>query len=169
MDPDIPKYAMDAIAYGDLVSAVLAVAATIFLRYRWRGALAVAWIVNAVASLDWLHASFLAASNHFATYRLGGNWYIVAYYVPAIGVAHVVIFARLLRRGPSRLGAVREPHARPTRCSASGGQVQSQPMASLLSTNHFVGKTAGPSMASLPAPGNSAGMRNANRRTPAEP
>jgi len=96
VDANIPKYAMAAIAYGDLGSAVLALIAVIFLRYGIPGAIAVAWFVNAVTSLDWLYASFLAASNQLATYHLGGNWYIVAYYVPAIGVAHIVIFARLL-------------------------------------------------------------------------
>jgi hypothetical protein len=96
VDADIPKYAMAAIAYGDLASAVLALVAALFLRYGVRGAIAVAWLVNTLTSFDWLHASFLAVANHLASYRLGGNWYIVAYYVPAIGVAHVMIFARLV-------------------------------------------------------------------------
>jgi hypothetical protein len=26
---------------------------------------------------------------------MGGNWYIINYYVPVIGVIHVLIFARL--------------------------------------------------------------------------
>src|SRR5262249_26045621 len=94
----VPKYAMAAIAYGDLISAVLALIAAFFLRYRVPGAIAIAWLVNILTALDWLHASYLAVSNHLPTYNLGGNWYIVAYYVPAIGVAHVMIFARLLQR-----------------------------------------------------------------------
>ena len=97
VDADIPAYAMAAISYGDMASAVLALIAALLLRYSTRGAIAVAWLVNTVTSLDWLHASFLAVSNHLATYRMGGNWYIMAYYVPVIGVAHVMIFARLVR------------------------------------------------------------------------
>jgi len=27
---------------------------------------------------------------------MGGNWYIINYYVPAMGVAHALIFSRLL-------------------------------------------------------------------------
>src|SRR6516225_1681680 len=50
---------------------------------------AVAWIVNVLASLDWLNAGFLAASHQFPTYVLGGNWYIISYYVPVIGVVHL--------------------------------------------------------------------------------
>jgi hypothetical protein len=42
----------------------------------------------------------LAASNQLITHYLGGNWYIVHYYVPVIGVIHVMIFARLLKGDP---------------------------------------------------------------------
>lgn len=92
----VPKEAMAGIAYGDLGAAVLSLLAAILLRYRAPGAIALAWTVNVVASLDWLYASFLAASNHLATYPLGGNWYIAAYYAPSLAVAHWLIFVRLL-------------------------------------------------------------------------
>ena len=95
--PTVPMDAMKAIAYGDLASAVLAIVAALFLYYRWRGAIGVAWIVNIVTSLDWVYASYVAASNELVTYPMGGNWYIINYYVPFIGVVHVMIFARLLR------------------------------------------------------------------------
>ena len=93
----VPMKAMEIIAYGDLGSAALAIVAAVFLFYHWRGAIAVAWIVNIVTSLDWLNAGYVAASNELVTYPMGGNWYIINYYVPVIGVIHVMIFARLLR------------------------------------------------------------------------
>jgi len=95
IDPRAPMEAMAAIAYGDLGSALLAPVAAVFLYYRFRGAVAVAWAVNGITSLDWLYAGYLAASSQLVTYPLGGNWYIVNYYVPFIGVIHVLIFARL--------------------------------------------------------------------------
>ena len=94
---DVPAHAMASIAYGDLASAILALVAVLFLRYRWPGALAIAWLVNIAASLDWLYASFLAASQQLITHAMGGNWYIIHYYVPVIGVIHVMIFGRLLK------------------------------------------------------------------------
>src|SRR5215475_10967807 len=39
VDVNVPKYAMAAIAYGDLISAVLALIAAFFLRYRVPGAI----------------------------------------------------------------------------------------------------------------------------------
>jgi hypothetical protein len=99
VDPGVPADAMAAIAYGDLASAVLAFIAALFLYYRWQGAIGVAWVVNIVTSVDWLYAGYRAASSQLATYPLGGNWYIINYYVPVIGVIHVLIFARLLQAG----------------------------------------------------------------------
>ena len=88
---------MAVIAYGDLVSALLALIAAVFLYYGLGGAILVAWIVNVLATLDYLYAGFVAASNQLVTYPMGGNWYIINYYVPVIGVVHVMIFARLLK------------------------------------------------------------------------
>ena len=105
IDPRAPMDAMAAIAYGDLGSAIIALVAALFLYYQWRGAIAVAWAVNGIMSLDWLYGGYRAASSQLVTFPLGGNWYIVNYYVPLIGLVHVVIFARLWTRTP----AVRRP------------------------------------------------------------
>src|SRR6202521_4247501 len=82
VDPKIPMDAMAGIAYGDLASAILALIAVVFLRSGRCGAVALAWVVNGVTSLDWLYAGYLAASNQLMTYGMGGNWYIINYYVP---------------------------------------------------------------------------------------
>ena len=100
VDARLPMDAMGAIAWGDLGAAVLALIAALALRYRWTGAIAVAWFVNIVASLDWLYAGYVAASRGVATFPMGGNWYIMNEYAPAIGVVHVLIFLRLLRTAP---------------------------------------------------------------------
>jgi hypothetical protein len=98
----VPMDAMAAIAYGDLASAILALIAAVFLRYQWSGAIGLAWIVNALTAADWLYAGYVAASRKLVTYPMGGNWYIINYYVPVIGVIHVMIFARLLREQSHR-------------------------------------------------------------------
>lgn len=100
-----PMRALQIIAYGDLASAVLAIVAAAFLFYRWQGAIAVAWIANIVTSADWIYGGYVAASNQLVTYPLGGNWYIINFYVPVIGVIHVMIFVRLFQaRTPSFTG-----------------------------------------------------------------
>src|SRR5262249_29080485 len=109
IDARVPAKAMETIAYGDLASAVLAIVAALFLYYGWRGAIAIAWTVNILMSLDWIYAGYIAASNQLVTYPLGGNWYIINYYVPVIGVIHVMIFARLLHaRGRADSSSIHE-------------------------------------------------------------
>jgi hypothetical protein len=97
VDPNLPGDAMARIAYGDLVSALLALIAVVFLHGGWPGATIMAWVVNVMTSLDWLYGGYLAASSRIVTYATGANWYIINYYVPVIGVIHVMIFARLLK------------------------------------------------------------------------
>jgi hypothetical protein len=93
---DVPRRAMAEIAYGDLASAVLALAAAVCLYYRVPGAIGLAWIVNTIMTADWLYAGYIAATNRLVSHPLGGNWYILNYYAPVIGVIHVMIFTRLL-------------------------------------------------------------------------
>ena len=94
---DVPGDAMTQIVYGDLTSSILALIAVVFLRFRWAGAIAVAWTANIVMGLDWLYATYVAASNELVTYSLGVNWYIVSYYVPLLAVVHGLITWRLLK------------------------------------------------------------------------
>ena len=101
----VPMKVMATIAYGDLGSAVLALIAALLLYHDWKWAIPFAWIANIVGALDWLNSSYLAASHRLATFPMGGNWYIINYYVPVIGVIHVLIFSRLLRMRRAPLDA----------------------------------------------------------------
>src|SRR2546425_12837161 len=50
----LPAGVAATIAYGDLVSAIAALVAIIFLKFRWQGALAVAWAFNLIGIADLL-------------------------------------------------------------------------------------------------------------------
>jgi len=77
---DVPMGAMSKIAYGDLISAILAVVAILFLHYGWPGALAVAWVVNIVTSLDWLYASWLLLISSLRTiWAATGTLFTITY------------------------------------------------------------------------------------------
>jgi len=110
---NVPMDAMATIAYGDLASAVLAIIAALFLHNQWTGAIPVAWVVNIVMTMEWLFGGYIAASRKLVTYPMGGNWYIINYYVPVIGVIHVMIFARLVageaRMRPAPQSVHKEP------------------------------------------------------------
>ncbi len=82
-------------AYGDLVTAVLALLALIALRGGWARVLALVWLFNIVGTVDLLNA--LRHVNVVPDF--GAAWFIPTFFVPLLLVTHFMIFARLLRRG----------------------------------------------------------------------
>src|SRR5215467_443447 len=91
----LPPATAATIAYGDLVSAVAALVAVIFLRQRWKGAVAVVWLFNLVGIVE---STAAAIGAKMYDIPIGFNWYIVNFYVPALIVTHVMMVARLLRK-----------------------------------------------------------------------
>jgi len=91
----LPSYFAYTVAYGDLVSGLLALLSLVALRGGWGLALPLVWFFNIVGTVDLLNA--LSQAN--AVPDLGATWYIPTFWVPVLLVTHVMIFARLLRRG----------------------------------------------------------------------
>ena len=81
--------------YGDLISGLLALLCLIALRGGWGLALPFVWVFNIVGAVDLLNALRHAE----AVPDLGATWYIPTFFVPLLLVTHVMIFARLLKRG----------------------------------------------------------------------
>ncbi len=89
--PDI--FAIPA-AFGDLISALLALLVLIALRADWARALVLVWIFNIVGTVDLLYA----LSHADAVPDLGATWYIPTFLVPLLLVTHFMIFVRLIRK-----------------------------------------------------------------------
>lgn len=89
-----PEFAVPA-AYGDLLTALLALLALVALRSRWSIALALVWLFNLVGTLDLLNAFF---QGNRLQVQLGSAYYIPTFAVPALFVTHAMIFAMLVRR-----------------------------------------------------------------------
>lgn len=94
---DIPSDVVHTIAYGDLISSLLAFVAVLFLRYRWTGALVVAWLFNLVGFADIGMALVQGVGARLYEYELGFNWYILTYYVPVLIVTHIMMIMRLIK------------------------------------------------------------------------
>jgi hypothetical protein len=97
-DASVPMDFRTMIGYGDMATAVLALLALIALRLRWRGAIALVWLVLAVGLLDTVNAIIESMRYSVFTYPLGVNWVIVTAYVPALLVSSVLIFIHLRRK-----------------------------------------------------------------------
>ena len=89
--PDI--FAVPA-AYGDLISALLALLVLVALRAGWAGVLVLVWIFNIVGAVDLMYA----LSHADAVPDLGATWYIPTFFVPLLLVTHFMIFVRLIRK-----------------------------------------------------------------------
>jgi hypothetical protein len=88
-------------AYGDLLTAVLALLTALVLRLRPGSALPLVWLLNIVGFTDLLFATYKGAVVGFPSFHVGVAWFIPTVYVPLLLVNHVVVFWFLLRVVPS--------------------------------------------------------------------
>jgi hypothetical protein len=95
-----PVFAVPA-AYGDLLTAVLALLAAFMLLLRTGLALPFVWLFNLVGTVDLLYALYEGAMTGLPFFHLGVYWFIPTLYVPLLLVSHVIIFWFLLRAAPS--------------------------------------------------------------------
>jgi len=89
--PTIPRGFAEGTAYGDLVSAVLALVAAVLVRNERPGALAAAWFFNAVGTLDALR-NVVVGVRTGAPEHMGAAVLVPAYGVPLLLVSHMLIF-----------------------------------------------------------------------------
>ena len=90
-----PQFTYPA-AYGDLITAVLAMIAIPAVATRARSAKFLVWLFNVVGSLDLIDAITLATVYDAAPF-MGPAYWIPAFWVPALLVTHYLAFLILLR------------------------------------------------------------------------
>lgn len=93
----LPESFANPAAYGDLISALLALLALSALRTGRTSALLLVWIFNIVGTVDLLNA----LSHADVAPDLGAAWYIPTLFVPLLLVSHYMIFGRLIQRKSS--------------------------------------------------------------------
>ena len=99
--PGIPPQFTYPAAYGDLLTAVLAMIAIPAVAMRARSAKLLVWLFSVVGLLDLIDAITLATVYDAAPF-MGAAYWIPAFWVPALLVTHYLTFLILLRgRWPS--------------------------------------------------------------------
>ncbi len=83
-------------AFGDFLSATLALVALYVLRTRPTQALPWLWLFNVVGALDFI-SSITLANVHGAAPFLSAAYWIPAFWVPMLITSHYVMFVQLLR------------------------------------------------------------------------
>lgn len=94
--PDLPQAFAIPAATGDFVSASLALLALVLIQNRSRWALGATWAFSIVGSLDFISAIVLSRVYRAGDF-LGGAYWIPAFWVPLLIVAHAIIFKVLWR------------------------------------------------------------------------
>ena len=94
--PGIPPQFTYPAAFGDLITAVLAMIAIPAVAARAQIAKLLVWIFNVVGSLDLVDAITLATVYDAAPF-MGPAYWIPAFWVPALIVTHYLVFLILLR------------------------------------------------------------------------
>jgi len=89
------KFAYPA-ALGDLLAAVLALAAIAAVAQRWKSSRLLVWIFSVEGTVDLFTAITLATIYRAAPY-MGAAYWIPAFWVPALLVTHYVTFVVLLK------------------------------------------------------------------------
>jgi len=90
-----PEFAYPA-AFGDLLAALLALAAIPAVVKGARGARLLVWVFNVVGSLD-LIAAITLATIYGASASMGPAYWIPAFWVPALLVTHYITFIVLCK------------------------------------------------------------------------
>ena len=94
--PGIPMPFAYPVAFGDLLAALLALAAIPAVAMNWRSARLLVWIFNVEGTLD-LVAAITLATIHGAHVFMGPAYWIPAFWVPALLVTHYLTFVILIK------------------------------------------------------------------------
>jgi hypothetical protein len=105
VSPDLPATFAQPVAYGDLITAVLALLALATLRTR--SGTVLTWVFNTFGTADLLFAFYLGSRISLPNNPglLGAGYFILTAYVPLLLVTHGLAFRILLRTevlAPSR-------------------------------------------------------------------
>ena len=110
----VPDGIRDQIAYGDVLTALLAFVSIILLRYRVSIAVPAVWIMSVVGILDLLNAMAGGIKTEMFDHASGVTWLILTFYVPVLWVTHILIVWQLVSRCGEPLGT--RPHDESEHC-----------------------------------------------------
>ena len=92
----IPESVIAAIAFGDLISGLLALIAILLTRFNIRGAMVMTWLFLTLGTLDSINGVYTAISACAYQFPLGFSWIVVTFFVPLIFVSEALIIHQLI-------------------------------------------------------------------------
>jgi len=99
--------ARDQIAIGDVAGMILAVISIVALRYRFRIALALVWLLVVETAFDLVNATIAGVREQLFASASGVTWLILTFYVPLLWVSLGLIVWQLYSRRREPLATAR--------------------------------------------------------------
>jgi hypothetical protein len=100
----VPDGIRDHIAYGDVLTSLLAFASIALLRHRAVIAVPVVLVMSAVGILDLFNSTADGIATNMLAHASGLTWLILNFYVPVLWVTHILILWQLIARRGEPLG-----------------------------------------------------------------
>jgi hypothetical protein len=97
VDPGLPIGFRNNAAYGDLITAALALVSIAALRSNWRVGIPLVWVFNTWGVVDLLNGVRGLLQLNVPSYNLATFWYVYTFYAPAVLVSHLLIFWILVK------------------------------------------------------------------------
>ncbi len=97
VDPSLPIGFRNNAAYGDLVTAALALVSIFALRSNRRVAVPLVWVFNTWGFVDLLNGVRGLLQLNVPSFNLATFWYVYTFYAPAVLVSHLMIFWILIK------------------------------------------------------------------------
>lgn len=103
---------LQTIAFGDLVTAVLALISIAALRRGLGAASVLVWATAIIGTADLVSATVAGIGGHLIDTASNWSWFILAVYVPVLWITAVMIFWQLLTRRNEPLTSVAAARSR---------------------------------------------------------
>lgn len=97
-DASIPRTTLEAMAYGDLLSAISALIAVLALRRRSGLAVPLIWIFTIIGFVDLANVGRLALNVDLFNYYVGVMWLVAIVFFPLVIISNLYILYRLLNK-----------------------------------------------------------------------
>ncbi len=98
VDSEVPLNIAETIAYGDLISGVLAIITAILVWNKVTGAKLLVWVFTIIGFGDVVVASVKGIGAGLLNMDMGFNLYILNFYVPMLIVTHVMIILLMVKK-----------------------------------------------------------------------
>ena len=95
---EAPLDVIQAIAYGDLISGILAILTAIMVWHEINGAKIMVWLFTIVGFGDVVFASVKGVGAGLLEMDMGFNLYILNFYVPMLIVTHIMIVLLVIKK-----------------------------------------------------------------------